>query len=295
MKQTKLLLLSLVALIFVASISCYGADFSGKVVGISDGDTISVMHNGREEKIRLHGIDSPESGQPFGSKAKQFTSSLAFRQVVLVKIQDYDRYGRTVGIVVLPDGTILNQLIVKAGFAWWYKQYAPSDEILPKLEQEARKAKRGLWADPKAIPPWEFRHPEKSSVTTTTTTSTDELKRPAEENTNRNVTVYATRTGSKYHAAGCRYLAKSSIPISLDEAAKRYSPCSVCNPPRPTAAVQGTSSVEEQQEKGISVYVTRTGSKYHRAGCRYLRSSSIPISLSGAKQRYSPCSVCNPP
>src|SRR2546428_6183225 len=90
--------------------------FTGKVVGVSDGDTISVMHNGRAEKIRLNGIDCPEKGQAFGHRAKQFTSRLAFGKEVSVQVKGKDRYGRTIGDVILPDGRNLNREIVKAGF-----------------------------------------------------------------------------------------------------------------------------------------------------------------------------------
>ena len=68
-----------------------------------------------------------------------------------------DRYGRTVGVVLLPDGRSLNKELVKAGFAWWYRRYAPEDETLKQLEAEAMEAKRGLWADPEPVPPWEWR------------------------------------------------------------------------------------------------------------------------------------------
>lgn len=118
------------------------------------------------------------------------------------------------------------------------------------------------------------------------------------------VTVYITKAGGKYHIDGCRYLSKSKIPISLSEAVSEgYGACSVCNPP----ALETTSTVTEEdksmiaeddkqaEQKEITVYVTKTGSKYHHAGCRYLSKSSIPISLSDAKSMYSPCSVCDPP
>src|SRR2546422_9117216 len=101
--------------------------FTGKVVGVTDGDTISVMHNGRAEKIRLHGIDCPEKGQAFGQRAKQFTSTLVFGKEVTVTVQDSDKYGRTIGEVTLLDGRVLNHELVKAGLAWWYRKYAPED------------------------------------------------------------------------------------------------------------------------------------------------------------------------
>jgi endonuclease YncB( thermonuclease family) len=81
--------------------------FTGKVVGVSDGDTISVMWEGRAVKVRLHGIDCPEKGQPYGTKAKQYTSEMAFGKEVTVQVKDTDRYGRIVSEVILPDGSII--------------------------------------------------------------------------------------------------------------------------------------------------------------------------------------------
>ncbi len=132
------------------------ADFTGRVVGVSDGDTITVMHNGKGERIRLHGIDCPEKRQAFGNRAKQFTSKLAFGKTVTVQVVDRDRYGRTVGVVLLPDGRSLNHELVRAGLAWMYRRYS-NDQSLSDLEEEARVARRGLWVDTNPIPPWEWR------------------------------------------------------------------------------------------------------------------------------------------
>jgi endonuclease YncB( thermonuclease family) len=142
-----------------------GATFTGKVVGVADGDTISVMRGGRAVKVRLHGIDCPEKKQPFGTQAKQFSSDLAFGEEVEVQIQSFDRYGRVVGEVILPDGTSLNQELVRAGFAWWFRKYAPNDPILKELESVARAAKRGLWNDCCPLPPWEWRQIERDRRT----------------------------------------------------------------------------------------------------------------------------------
>ena len=131
--------------------------FTGKVVGVSDGDTISVMRAGKAVKVRLHGIDCPEKKQPYGTRAKQFTSDLAFGKEVTIRIQTTDRYGRTVAVVILPDGKNLNWEIVDAGLAWWYRKYATDDRILERLEAEAGEAKRCLWADKNPMPPWEWR------------------------------------------------------------------------------------------------------------------------------------------
>lgn len=132
-------------------------EFTGKVVGVTDGDTITVLHDRLGEGIRLHGIDCPEKGQAFGQRAKQFTSELAFGKDITVKVYDVDKYGRTIGDVILPDGRNLNQELVRAGMCWWYRKYAPDDEILAQLEASAREAKSGLWVDPNPVPPWEWR------------------------------------------------------------------------------------------------------------------------------------------
>lgn len=111
---------------------------------------------------------------------------------------------------------------------------------------------------------------------------------------NKTHTVYITKTGKKYHRANCRYLKYSSIPIGLDNAVELgYMPCSVCDPPLVGEPLGYKQNVRPPTEKEDIVYITKTGSKYHRLGCRYLRRSSIPISLKKAEEYgYSPCSVC---
>jgi micrococcal nuclease len=130
--------------------------FSGKVVSVLDGDTIEVLLNGSAQRIRLADIDCPEKGQPFGQKAKLFTSDLSMGKNVEVKARAVDRYGRTVADVILPGGNSLNAEILKAGLAWWYRDYS-KDNRLGVIESEARKARLGLWSDSKPIPPWVFR------------------------------------------------------------------------------------------------------------------------------------------
>ncbi len=132
------------------------ADFSGPVVGVLDGDTIEVLHNQHPERIRLNGIDCPEKRQAYGQKAKHAASDLVFGKVTLHTFGK-DKYGRTIGDVLLSDGTNLNQELVKQGWCWWYRKYAPRNAVLQELEKEAREAGRGLWADPQPVPPWEWR------------------------------------------------------------------------------------------------------------------------------------------
>jgi endonuclease YncB( thermonuclease family) len=127
-------------------------------VGISDGDTITVItDNKKEYKIRLAHIDCPEKGQPFGNNAKKFTSDFCFGKRITVQHQGKrDRNGRVIGIVFNEAGQELNRALVEAGLAWHYKKYS-DDDSYDALERQAREAKRGLWADEDPMPPWEWR------------------------------------------------------------------------------------------------------------------------------------------
>src|SRR6185312_10072976 len=107
-----------------------GADavpFTGEVVGVLEGDTIEVLHNGKAQRVRLHGIDCPEKGQPFGNNAKHAISSLIFAQVVTLQIYGKDKYRRILADVLLADETNVNHQLVKDGWCWWYRKYAADD------------------------------------------------------------------------------------------------------------------------------------------------------------------------
>lgn len=134
---------------------------TGRVVGISDGDTIKVMCEGLETKVRLDQVDAPEKAQAFGSKAKQVLSDLIFGKVVRLEISGTDRYGRTLATVWLADRDI-NRELIRAGYAWAYLKYL-RDESLSKEEGQARSTQRGLWADSDPQPPWEFRREKRAS------------------------------------------------------------------------------------------------------------------------------------
>jgi len=141
-----------------------GEVLEGRVVRVHDGDTLTVLHGRTEVKVRLFGIDAPETNpaQDYGQRAKQLASELAFGKDVRVLVADKDRYGRTVGEVIIVDGereVCVNAALVDAGLAWAYRQY--SGKFIP-LEESARKARRGLWADPDPTPPWEFRKQHKA-------------------------------------------------------------------------------------------------------------------------------------
>ena len=133
-------------------------EFQGRVVAIIDGDTVEVMHDGRAERIRLNGIDAPEHRQAFGRRAQEFLGEMIFKQNLRVVMRSKDRYGRTVADLFLGTKNV-NQEMVRAGMAWWFRRYAPRDMVLRDLEERAREAGLGLWADPDATAPWNFRKP----------------------------------------------------------------------------------------------------------------------------------------
>ena len=118
---------------------------------------MEVLNGHHAERIRLSGIDCPEKGQAYGKKAKHAASALAFGKEVTIQAHSHDKYKRILGNVILPDGRSLNQELVKQGWCWWYRKYAPRDTVLAWLEHEARASKKGLWADPQPVPPWEWR------------------------------------------------------------------------------------------------------------------------------------------
>jgi endonuclease YncB( thermonuclease family) len=135
--------------------------FTARVIGITDGDTLTVLRVGRPEVIRLRGIDAPERGQAYGERATQYAAALAFGKVVAVEAAGRDRHRRLLAEVHLPDARSLNQELVRAGLAWWFRRYS-ADRTLARLEAEARTGRRGLWADPRPTPPWAFRSERKS-------------------------------------------------------------------------------------------------------------------------------------
>jgi competence protein ComEC len=198
--------------------------------------------------------------------------------------------------VFLPDGKLLNAEIIAQGYGHAYTRFpfARMEELLA-LERQARDGNRGLWG--------RSGEPTVAAAGAVAPASTPSAADGSE-------TVYVTRTGTKYHRAGCRYLSKSAIPTTLKDAAARYGPCSVCLPPRlqaadaapakPVGPGDGTTPTPKAVAPGAddtsqTVYVTKTGTKYHRAGCRYLAKSQIPLPLKEAAARYSPCGVCAPP
>jgi endonuclease YncB( thermonuclease family) len=152
----------------------YAQQLHGLVVGIADGDTITVLEpNHHQHKIRLSGIDAPEKSQPFGQKSKASLSAMVFKREVEVIGNKTDRYGRTIAKVMAADPNCndpvcpkihdVGLMQVMSGMAWWYRRYAkeqtPTDrEDYEVAELNAKARQLGLWADRNPTPPWDWRH-----------------------------------------------------------------------------------------------------------------------------------------
>ncbi len=272
--------------------------------------------------------------------------------------------------MILPDGKVLNYELINAGFAWWYREYAPENRTLERLEHVARSEKQGLWRDKNPVPPWEYRAGKKveapeSGPSRQLDKKTDPaflqkvtLKPPYSPSykgapTDKLSVQYAVMAiakqaglgyafkesqanlGSKarawvrphieneplYFALGMILIPKAvmyrieggkivllpaapDVPVYTHERAPQSQPPpTLPKTPKRRPRERGTSRDVPQytppqrpQEQQVTVYITRTGKKYHRGGCRYLRKSKTPVALQDARRRgLTPCSVCKPP
>lgn len=184
-------------------VSCQQKQQEGyKVIGVKDGDTIEILVDQKPVTVRLYGVDAPEKKQPFGTQAKNFTSQLAFGKYVKLNDKGKDRYGRTIGEIILPDGKSLNQELVANGFAWYYKAYA-NDPKLGYLENDAKRLEHGLWSEPSPVAPWDFRKNkrEKSKIA-----SQKPIAKPADAD--REVFICPVGSSAVYHLKPDCYVLK---------------------------------------------------------------------------------------
>jgi endonuclease YncB( thermonuclease family) len=130
--------------------------FTARVVAVHDGDTMTVRTPTETIRVRVAGIDCPELGQPWSSRATQFTARLVFGAEVTIEPRGADHYGRTIARVIVA-GTDLAEELLRAGMAWHY-EVGSSDPRLLDAERAARRARAGLWADAAPMPPWQWRH-----------------------------------------------------------------------------------------------------------------------------------------
>lgn len=216
MAQRSLLFLS-IFLLLVCRLDNHAAAFNGNVISITDGDTINISDAGKIVHVRLYGIDCPEKKQDYGEQAAKATSDLVLGKSVSVEIIEKDRDNRMVGVVTLSDGRNLNHILVAQGMAWWYKDCAPKSWRLKKLEEEARKAKLGLWSQANPVPPWDYRKQQLQAQ-----------KTPKKE---CNI-VYVTPTGRSYHRETCSTIKHSTLTKMTREEAMRkgYKRCKACEP-----------------------------------------------------------------
>lgn len=136
--------------------------YTAQVVGVADGDTLTVLRDGRQIKIRIAGIDAPEKKQAWGQRSKQSLSDLVFGKPVQIEARKTDRYGRTLARVLVNQSDVgLTQ--ISSGLAWFYVKYAheqPAEEVRRYAEAErlATEARKGLWSERDPVPPWDWRH-----------------------------------------------------------------------------------------------------------------------------------------
>jgi len=200
-----------------------------KVLRAIDGDTIEVEQDGKPVKVRLIGVDTPETVHPskpvqeYGKEASRFTANLLKGESVYLEFdrEKTDKYGRTLAFVYrAPDGLLVNAEVIRQGYGHAYTKYPFNAGLMDQFrahERAAREAGRGLWGSAEGIDGKDTKAG---------------AGRPAPAGAAAGA-VYLTKSGTKYHADGCRFLSKSKIPCTLADAkAKGFGPCSVCNPPK---------------------------------------------------------------
>ena len=147
---------TLLLLPFLLALTAQAFEFTGKVVGVTDGDTLKVLYQGNKQyKVRLQHIDCPENGQPFATKAKQSLSAKVFGKVVTIKWDEMDKYKRILGDVYVGKQWV-NLALVQEGMAWHYKYYS-KDATMAAAETKAKAGKLGIWSMPDPTAPWDFR------------------------------------------------------------------------------------------------------------------------------------------
>lgn len=215
------LILCILSLLLIGNnSSSLASTFTGKVISIEDGDTITILSPEKvQTKIRLYGIDCPEKSQDFGNRAKKFTASLVARKTVRVVSYDIDKYGRTVGVVFVGSENV-NEEILKAGLAWQYRKYCLESFCSEWLgyEAEAKNNRLGLWRDVSAIAPWDWRKG---------VTSTQQIAKIGGK-------YHGNQSSHVFHQSSCKHFNCKNCVVefnSREEAvAAGYRPCGMCRP-----------------------------------------------------------------
>jgi endonuclease YncB( thermonuclease family) len=204
-------------LLYCLSIWLIAQSLTGKIIGAHDGDTITVRTDAGENiKVRLNGIDCPESGQDFGKRAKDFTWNFCYGKTLRVMVVTKDKYDRVVADV-FANGQSLNRALVSAGLAWHFKKYS-NDADLASLEDQARASGVGLWSVPNPMPPWVYRR-------------RGELEPVGKLQANE-VMICNSKSSKTYHNKVCQGLSRCGKGISKVSKANAISsgrsPCGYC-------------------------------------------------------------------
>jgi micrococcal nuclease len=214
------------------AIPCPLLAWEGKIISVNDGDLMTALHDGREERLRLFGVDTPDEPQDFGKEAREFTSGLVLGKTVEVTPVGQDRHGNTIAIVSIGE-TTLNRELAGAGLAWVYSGACTRPECKgwKALEILARQRGLGLWSTTTPTPPWDYR---RSGGNALPTAQDERLDRPEEEREGEAITYYGDIISRLYHAPGCpEYRCKNCIAdVKGKKKAEKagYKPCPVCNP-----------------------------------------------------------------
>lgn len=194
-------------LLICSCLVCRAESITGRCIRVSDGDTITILlDDDTQEKIRLRGIDAPESGQDFGRVSKRELTNLANRRTVRVETDGRDRYGRIIGWVYVGE-LYVNREMVRLGAAWYYPRYTPNEPDLAQAQQEAKSARRGLWVQNAPLEPWEWRKLNREGGTRRVSAEA--------ESASTSGRYWVSKSG-KIHNPGCRYYGSSNSGTYTD-------------------------------------------------------------------------------
>ena len=221
---------AVIALTLASSAPAQPHAFTGQVVAVHDGDTITVRTAAEALKVRVAGVDCPEFGQPWSSRAKQFTSQLVFGKTVTVEPRGADQYGRTIGRVLV-DSRDLSEELLRAGMAWRY-EVGSADQRLIDAERAARQSRAGLWGDTAPIPPWQWRHEREGDTGSSGSTGSSRSRTARVDVRDARGPFHGNVHSRVYHRPGCpNYNCKSCeetflTTVSAEEAG--YTPAGDC-------------------------------------------------------------------
>ncbi len=218
------MLKNIVGIVVILFTPVFSFAWSGKVVSVYDGDTVKVLRNGEQVKVRLYGIDSPEKKQSFGEEATRYTKQAVLNKIVDVQVLDTDRYGRSVGVVT--EGSInINEMLVRKGFAWTYDRYCKKSfcDEFKNYEKQARQQRIGLWSENRPTAPWDYRRVMRSGTPASSTKGS---------HTASTSIFHGNLRSHVFHGPGCRHYncknCKKSFSSKTEALNAGYRPHSQC-------------------------------------------------------------------